>query len=223
MSDHEFFQSVSPPVKERAIATLINIDKLFREMSLEMEKWTRPWREIRSVWERAGVNANSPSAKGVIWKRKAWKQVLFTPIPDSSFQSSVFVDSSFSSWRELRMLASELTLSLSFQFFFILFFFYWYGYTHLLWHAWHVHPMFWSPVTGVCRVTPVCGSFHGCVFSQEQPIVPAGSDERAINSTNLLRLCQQHFIKTLCVGSCWTFPLCSQLPVVADWGSWSAF
>lgn len=38
MNDHEFFQSVSPPVKERAIATLINIDKLFREMSLEMEK-----------------------------------------------------------------------------------------------------------------------------------------------------------------------------------------
>lgn len=61
---------------------------------------------------------------------------------------------------------------------------------------------FWSPVTGVCRVAPVCGSLHVCVFSQEQPIVPAGSDERAINSTNLLRLCQQHFIKTLCVRSC---------------------
>lgn len=35
---HEFFLSVSPPVKERANATLINIDKLFREMSFEMEK-----------------------------------------------------------------------------------------------------------------------------------------------------------------------------------------
>lgn len=95
MNGHEFFPSVSPAVKERANATLINIDKLFREMSLEMEKRTRPWREIKSVWERAGVNANAPSAKVIICKRKAWKRILFTPIPDSSFQSLVFVAWSF--------------------------------------------------------------------------------------------------------------------------------
>lgn len=38
MNGHEFFPSVSPPVKEGTGATLINIDKLCREMSLEMEK-----------------------------------------------------------------------------------------------------------------------------------------------------------------------------------------
>lgn len=37
-----------PPVKEWTNVTLINIDKLFHEMSSGMEKWTRPWREIES-------------------------------------------------------------------------------------------------------------------------------------------------------------------------------
>lgn len=62
-------------------------------MSWEMEKWTRPWSEIESAGWRAGANANPPSAKVIICEKEARKWIFSTPIPDSSFQSSLLVSS----------------------------------------------------------------------------------------------------------------------------------
>lgn len=104
--------SVLPPVKEWTNVNLINIDKLFHEMSSGMEKWTRPWREIESRMVRVRQNANASMAKGITCTGKAEKQILCTSISHSSLQSSLFFPLFVS--LHLHLLYPSITLSGSF-------------------------------------------------------------------------------------------------------------
>lgn len=67
--------------------TLINIDKLFQELSSVMEKRTKPWREIESATE-SEWECKCSAAKGITCKGKARKLTLCTSIPHSGFPSS---------------------------------------------------------------------------------------------------------------------------------------
>lgn len=146
------FLPSSPPVKERANATLINIDQLFREMSLEMEKWTRPSRETKRVRE----SRFECKFKVIICKRKDWNGCN-----SPQFLTHAFSRHSLSCWVSDSPKWQQLTLALNIcyrantvsfisSFFFFL---HWHEYTRHAWHSRNFTP-------GVLVTCDRCVSFH---------------------------------------------------------------